>query len=171
MKASAKNSSFLTGLIVVVIAIMLFETISSPPSMKSTSIALLIVIGLFYEYNRGYNAGKAFYTEENPELTPKASPQWDHRLSLREVLEVHPFCLMELDHAPCLEHDYPLPAGVIHLVQRDKYYTTLTLTDDGWMYSADTSIGRDLLKTGKYQPMLTRDAMRISQDKIWDLHF
>ena len=171
MKASTKNHMFLTGLILITIAIMLFGLPDVQLTMKTSSIALLIVVGLLYEYNRGYSAGKAYYTENNPVLVAKESKDWDHKQSLQELLKEHPFCLMELEHAPCIEHDYPLPSGTIHLVQNCKNYTSLTLTDDGWIYSADTSIGKDVLQSGKYQPMLTHEAIRISHDKIWDLYF
>lgn len=171
MITSIKNKALMSLLITIVLSLTLFDLPTDMLNLKIPAFFFAMFIVSYIDYQRGYLDGKAFYTKPNPELTAKATPLWDHRLSLHEVIERHPFCLMELDHAPCVEHDYPLPMGVIHLVQNEKYYTTLTLTDDGWTYTGETNITKDQLNSGKYQPMMTRDAMRISQDKIWDLHF
>lgn len=170
MNTSTKNNLFLTLVIVSVMTILLYDHWNGF-SMKSVSMTFLFFVALWYEYNRGYNTGKAYYTEPNPDHVIEQSKDWDHRLTLQEVLAEHPFCIMELDHAPCQEHDYPLPSGHIHLVQNSKHYTTLTLLDDGWTYSADTSFGKDVLNSAKYKPMLTHEAIKISQDKIWDIYF
>lgn len=170
MIASIKNKALLSLLIFAALFIMLFNTPHDIFSMRMVAFVVLMMVASWVDYNRGYLDGKAYYTEVNPELPMKAGPHWDHILPLRQVVENHPFCYLELDHAPCVENEYPLPSGTIHLVQNTKGFTTLTLTDDGWEYAADTTIGKDVLKSGKYQAMLTEDAMRISQDKDWELY-
>lgn len=170
MIANIKNKALLPLLVFAVMPILFFELPRDLYNMRLPAFFFLLVAVVWYEYNRGYHAGKAYYTEVNPQLPLKAAPDWDHILPLSEVVKTHPFCYMELDHAPCVENDYPLPSGTIHLVQNTKGFTTLTLTDEGWSYAADTTIGKDVLRSGKFKALLTEDAMRISQDKDWELY-
>lgn len=171
MIASIKNKALFSLLIFAVLLVVLFEVPRDIYNLKLPAFVFLAIIASWIDYNRGYLDGKAYYTEDTPEFPLKAAEGWDHKQSLQELINEHPFCLMELDHAPCIEHDYPLPSGRIHLLQNCKHYTTLELVDDGWRYACDTDFPKDVVKLGKYQPMLTKEAIRISHDKIWDLYF
>lgn len=171
MVASIKNKALISLLIFTVLVFMLFDLPNDILNMKFLIFVFCMLVASWVDYNRGYLDGKAYYTENDGNIPLKQSKTWDHKLALQALLVNHPFCYLELDHAPCVEHDYPLPSGIIHLVQNDKHYTTLHLQEDGWVYAADTSLGRDVLRSGKYQPMLTCEAMRISQDKLWEIYF
>ena len=171
MKKYKKDTGLFSILIILVLMFVLFDFRNEGITLKTVAAFALILISSKLDYDRGYQAGKSYYTENNPDLPLKASESWDHKQSLQDVIKDHPFCLMELDHAPCVEHDYPLPSGRIHLLQNCKHYTTLSLIDDGWIYSSDTILSKYLLNSGKYKPMLTSDAIRISHDKFWDLYF
>lgn len=171
MKKYNKIGVVLSLVTIVALAAFLYNPQDGVVTGKTVAAFILLLVSSKFDYYRGYQAGKKYYTEHNPDLPLRASQGWDHHKDLETVIKEHPFCLMELEHAPCIEHDYPLPAGRIHLLQNCKQHTTLSLLDDGWVYSADTNFTKEELASGKYKPMLTSDAIRISHDKFWDFYF
>lgn len=96
------------------------------------------------------------------EIDLKQSKEWDHATPLDVLVAQHEMCLFEAEYDPHWADDGALDCGAIHLLRDDGHYTSLALAPDGWVYYADTSIGADVLSSGRYAPMKTAAAMKIA---------
>ncbi len=97
------------------------------------------------------------------EIEMKQSKEWDHGTPLDELVAEHKMCAFEAEYEPHWADHGALDCGAVHLLRDDGNYTSLALAPDGWVYYADTSIGADVLRSGRYVPMETADAMKLAE--------
>lgn len=96
------------------------------------------------------------------------SSRWDYKDPLSMVLLTTPNCLYQPECSKSEMGDQHgiAACGLVHLPRRDGHFTTLALSEEGWLYRSDSSIGDEVLVSGRYVPMRTQDAIDLAESKL-----